>query len=140
MFGKEDSVDSSTTGINSLLGPGSHFKGEIRAQGVVQIDARFEGAIESTARVMIGSDAVVDAEIKARHVIVAGHVRGSIAASDRLELQSGCRVEADLRTARLTISEGAYFQGRCDMPGNAEDQAPSGAEAGPSQRPLRVLG
>jgi len=49
-------------------------------------------------------------------------VLGNIEADDKLELQSGSRLEGDIRTKRLVIDEGVFFEGNCSM---SPDKKPS---------------
>ena len=46
---------------------------------------------------------------------VNGSLKGTVHATERIELHSRARVTADLKTPVLRIEEGAYFEGSCDM-------------------------
>jgi len=46
---------------------------------------------------------------------VGGVVTGNVTATDRVDLQAGGRLVGDVRSARLTIADGASFKGNVDM-------------------------
>lgn len=121
--------------IESILGKGFQVKGVIHSKGTLRIDGTCEGTIEGEADVIVGESAVVNSEIKARNVTVAGTVTGNITASGRLEIVQTGKVRGDVRVGTLVISEGALFHGNCTMESNSKEpetrvyQRPSPAPA-----------
>jgi cytoskeletal protein CcmA (bactofilin family) len=57
-------------------------------------------------------------------VSIRGRVTGQVHGRQRVELLSGCRVQATLVSPKLVIEDGAFFQGDCRMGGPPE--APRG--------------
>lgn len=118
--------------LNGFLDKGSHFKGELSFEETFRIDGRFEGKIPSGSELVIGDSAEVDAEIRVERVSINGALKGSVHATERIEIHPRARVTADLHAPVLRIEEGAYFQGSCDMTG---DSAPRVVEMpGPGSR------
>ena len=101
--------------LNGFLDKGSHFKGELLFDETFRIDGRFEGKIPRGSELILGDSAEVDAEIHVDRVSINGSLKGSVRASERIELHPHARVTANLQTPVLRIEEGAYFQGSCDM-------------------------
>ncbi len=105
-------VDASMTGTLAFKEPVN-----------LQINGRFEGALQALGSLVIGEKAIVRAEIQGEDVIVAGRVEGSIHAAARLELRAGARVFGKIVTPRLVVHEGCVIQGTLDMnrpePGSA---------------------
>jgi len=101
--------------LNGFLDKGSHLKGELFFEETFRIDGKFEGKIPGGSELILGDSAEVDAEIRVERVSINGSLRGSVHASERIELHPRARVTADLQTPILRIEEGAYFQGSCDM-------------------------
>jgi len=58
---------------------------------------------------------VVEADISATSLQVAGSVIGNVSANDRVDLLQGGRLVGDVRAARVTIADGATFKGNVDM-------------------------
>ena len=88
--------------------------GSLKYDDTFRIDGRFSGTIETEGTLVVGSDAEVDADIRAAVVSVAGTVSGSIEASQRIELFAGGRLECDVVTPSIRIEDGGHFIGRCE--------------------------
>lgn len=101
--------------LNGFLDRGSHFTGELKFDQGFRIDGRFEGKITSGSELVIGETAEVDAEIHVGKLSVNGSLKGTITATERIELHPKAKVLADLTTPALAIEEGAFFQGSCKM-------------------------
>ena len=129
MFGKQE--ETGTAGRSqSLIQEGVVIRGEIRAEGDVRLEGTLEGSIRTKSRVIIGGSGVVRADVEAAEILVMGKVNGKLAATRRIELRKGARVEGDLATQSLVIEEGVFFQGKSQMsaPGSertGEDVSPS---------------
>ncbi len=95
----------------SILGRDITIIGEIRTDGDLQIDGRLEGNITASG-ITIGEQGAISGDIKAKSVIVRGKVTGKINAS-LVELAETANVQADITQDKLTISNGAFFDGKC---------------------------
>ena len=58
---------------------------------------------------------MVNASVKVKNAIIGGQLYGNILAENKIELQSGSHVEGDIKTKRLVIDEGVFFEGNCSM-------------------------
>jgi cytoskeletal protein CcmA (bactofilin family) len=101
--------------LNGFIDRGSHFNGELQFEETFRIDGRFEGKIRSGAELILGDTADVTAEISVKRVSINGALRGSVHATERIELLAHARVTGDITTPVLKIEEGAQFQGTCQM-------------------------
>ena len=116
LFKKEDPrVSAAVSGVNSILGEGSSFKGNVRIEGSMRVDGEFEGNLTVTDSLVVGKSGTVKAEVEVGEAIVAGRVLGRIRASDRVELQTGSRMEGDVYTQSFMIEDGVFFRGSCHM-------------------------
>lgn len=101
--------------MNTILGNDTTFTGTLEVRGGLRVDGVVKGKIISSDEVTIGSTGIVEAEIEANSVVVAGKLVGNINAAERIELQANCDVEGDLRSKSLVIEQGAVFCGGCNM-------------------------
>lgn len=103
--------------LTAFLSNGTNFKGDLTFEGTVRIDGRFEGNINSKDSLVIGDNAVVDAEVHVGTVIISGRVSGNIAAKEAVEINSKAQVHGNIKLSgnKLVIHEGAVFSGGCEM-------------------------
>ena len=101
--------------ISAFIGLGCEFKGELTFEGVIRLDGRFSGRIDSNGTLIIGDTANVAAEINVDTVVVSGEVHGNIRAKNRVQLHSPARHYGDIIAPVVTIDEGVVFEGNCHM-------------------------
>lgn len=92
----------------------------------LRINGKFEGALDAKGVLTIGPSANVTADIIGDSVIIEGKVRGKITARASLELLPTAIFDGEIFTFRLIVSEGAIFNGKCQMLGeilNTEELA-----------------
>jgi len=115
MNGKRDRQEGLKGEINAFLGENTNFKGVLAFEGTVRVDGHLEGEIVSKDTVIIGENAVVNAEINVGTVIISGKVTGDIIATESLEINAPGEVHGNIKTANLIIEKGVIFQGSCEM-------------------------
>jgi cytoskeletal protein CcmA (bactofilin family) len=64
---------------------------------------------------VVSADGVVEADVSAASISLAGQITGNVSAAERVDLQTGGRLVGDVKSARLTIADGATFKGNVDM-------------------------
>ena len=101
--------------IETLIGNGTTFKGDIIASKSLRIDGVLIGNIKESENVIIGETAQIKGNISANYVVVDGTVEGNITANDSIELLNKSKVIGDLTTTILSINEGAKFKGKSLM-------------------------
>ncbi len=101
--------------IETLIGNGTTFKGDILSTKSLRIDGILVGNIKEAANVIVGETAQVRGSITANYVVVDGVVEGNITANECIELLNKSKVTGDLTTTILSINEGAVFKGRSLM-------------------------
>ncbi|HEY7112931.1 MAG TPA: polymer-forming cytoskeletal protein [Thermoanaerobaculia bacterium] len=101
--------------LNGFLDKGSHLQGELLFEETFRIDGRFQGKIRSGSELILGDTADVSGEIEVGRLSVNGSLKGTVRATERVELHARARVEADITTPVLKIEEGARFDGSCRM-------------------------
>ena len=107
--------------ISTFLGPDASVEGVLIFQGTIRLDGTIKGKITSSGgTVIVGEQAVVDAEITVGTAIVMGKLNGTIDASDRIEVYPPGRITGDIQAPVIAIEEGGLFNGHCTMAPRAE--------------------
>lgn len=110
--------------VNSIIGEGSEFKGEFKINGLLRIDGKFQGTIETDGKVLIGQAGEAITDIKARLIVIGGSVKGNIFASERVIFLSTGRIKGNIITPSLVMEDGVIFEGNCTI-----NKAPSREKA-----------
>lgn len=82
----------------------------------LRINGKFKGNLTTKGTLIMGENAEVDADISGETIIVTGKVKGKIKATKIITLRSMAQVVAEMEAPRLSIEEGAFFNGQCKMP------------------------
>ena len=91
------------------------IKGEIRTQEELLVDGDVEGVMESQSLVTVGPKGKVKANIKAREVVIYGDVKGNVEVSHKIAIREQGSLIGDVRSAGISIDDGAYFKGSIDI-------------------------
>lgn len=120
----ESAAKTPAVQVPQQAGASLRLKGEISSSEDLILHGRIEGKVSMPGHMLtIGPQAQVSAEIVARTLIVSGSVTGNVAASERFEIKSGGRMNGNLMSPNVVMSEGSEFTGGIDMrrkPGNNE--------------------
>lgn len=101
--------------VDSVLGEGVTWHGEISGRGGVRIDGAYDGQIAIHGAVVIGEAGRVTVEhIRADSVIIAGSLKGDITAK-RVEIGRTGRVWGNVTTVSFSTEEGAFLRGQIIM-------------------------
>ena len=103
-----------TEKLESFIGINSNFKGDIKTPGTLRIDGTVEGNIE-TDWLILGETSHLKGDVTSRGIIVGGRVDGNLNAREIIEIKAKGQFTGELTTPKLSIAEGAMFDGRSSM-------------------------
>jgi len=131
MFGKEPESQAVASGQTSIIAQGCKFDGTVQVKGTLRVEGEFKGTIGTPESLVIGKTGVVRANVTVKNAIIGGQLFGNITAENKIELQSGSHVEGDIKTKRLVIDEGVFFEGNCSMGSNRQKESGAGSPSTP---------
>ncbi len=99
----------------SIVGREAEFEGTLKNEKGIRIEGKVQGEIQAKGEVIVGRDALVEANIQAPLVSIGGKVVGNVDCQGRVELFPSASLEGNVKAADLTIPEGAFFNGECKM-------------------------
>ena len=99
----------------ATIGASMKIKGEIRSDEELLVEGEVEGIVESGSVLTIGKNGKVRANIRAREVVIFGSVKGNIEAMEKLAIRDQGSLVGDIKTAGISIDDGAYFKGSIDI-------------------------
>jgi cytoskeletal protein CcmA (bactofilin family) len=98
------------------IGRSVDITGDLTSDEDLRIDGKVRGRITvREGTLLIGPEAQLQADIRGQRVHIEGTVRGTITASERIELAASGTVLGDLSANRVIVADGASFNGRIDM-------------------------
>lgn len=110
---KEKKKEYDENKITGFFDKDTEFKGDLAFKGSFRIDGYFKGTINSDSMLVIGEQGKVEADVKVGHIIISGEIKGTIRASDKVEVHNRGRVIGTVITPKLAVEEGAYLEANC---------------------------
>jgi len=108
--------DAPAPSRGATIGKGVSITGQIYSREDLIIDGEVEGTIEAAEhKVTIGPNGKVKAGIKAKDIVVLGAVQGNVEATDKMDIKKDAKLVGDIKTARISIEDGAMFKGSIDI-------------------------
>jgi cytoskeletal protein CcmA (bactofilin family) len=108
MFGK------GSRKLETIVGDGTRVVGQVSVKGTIRIDGILEGDVKADW-VVVGETGKILGNVRSRGVLVGGSVEGNIEAAETVELMGKASMTGEIRAPKLSVSEGALFDGRSRM-------------------------
>lgn len=100
---------------HNVLASGTKVKGIITSESDFRIDGEFEGEMNCSGKVVIGTQGVLVGTLNCTNAEIMGKVEGKINITEQLSLKSTTTIVGDIKTKTLIIEPDAQFNGTCDM-------------------------
>jgi cytoskeletal protein CcmA (bactofilin family) len=101
--------------VDTIVGADASLRGSFNSKHSIRIDGEIYGNVVSEDGVIVGPKGLIRGNISAKTVMVSGKVKGNITAHQKLEVQSIAHVEGDMTAPNISIEDGAFFEGNCQM-------------------------
>ena len=99
-----------------IIGKSIVISGDVTGSEDLTIEGRVEGKIELRDHVLtIGANGRITAQVCAKSIIVLGHVKGNLVATDKVDIRETGSVEGDVVAPRVALADGSHFRGSIDM-------------------------
>lgn len=101
--------------IDTLIGAKADIKGDITFSGGLRIDGKIRGNItakgDTNSTLVLSENASIIGNVTAPHIISNGLIKGSIRASESIELQPKAEIAGDVYYKIIEITLGAVING-----------------------------
>jgi len=115
-------------GPGTVVGVNVALSGTLKDQSDIAVYGMVDGEVISEKAVTVGESAQVKGPVKGQIVTVAGVVRGSIEATEKLEVVESGKVFGSINTKDLVVHSGAILVGKCSMPSSEQAEEEDGAD------------
>lgn len=112
---KNVTLENSNMKVNTIIGQGAVFTGDITVKDTVRIDGEIKGNVKTDAILILGSSGRIEGDVEGDVIFAGGDIKGNITAKNKVEASSTAKILGDITTKLLVIDENAVFQGNCNM-------------------------
>ena len=100
----------------TTIGPSIVISGQLTSGEDITVEGRVNGQLQvRESTLTISEQGHVRADVRGARVFVHGELKGSIVATERIELRPNANVEGTLSANRVVLVEGTRFNGSIDM-------------------------
>jgi cytoskeletal protein CcmA (bactofilin family) len=107
----------------TYFGKNLKIKGNVSGEGSLIILGSFEGEFELKGRLKVAQGARIKGNIKATDIYVNGNIEGVVSASEKVHLDNTARIKGGIATPRISVLEGAMFDGEIKMTGRTDPES-----------------
>ncbi len=93
----------------------SSFDGTFNLTRDLRVEGQVKGTITCKGTLFVAQGAIVNANIEAESITIAGDLNGEVVCRSRLQILPSGRVKGKITTATLVINEGAAYDGELVM-------------------------
>jgi cytoskeletal protein CcmA (bactofilin family) len=99
----------------TYLGKNLKITGNVSGDGDLIILGSLEGEFDLKGTLQVAEPARIIGKVKANDINVKGNIQGSITALEKIHLDPTARVNGQIITPKLSVTEGASFDGEIKM-------------------------
>jgi len=103
--------------IKAYLGIDALFKGTLSFEGIVRIDGKFEGKIQTKDTLVIGETGEIIADVEVGILVCKGKLNGTVLATEKMEMHPASTIIGNVETPAVSIELGAILDGHLNMTG-----------------------
>ncbi|PXW94158.1 cytoskeletal protein CcmA (bactofilin family) [Sphaerotilus hippei] len=101
--------------IDCLIGADVAIQGDVVFAGGLRIDGQIRGDVTvsdiKAGTLMIGDEGRIQGDVRVSHVIIYGHIEGTVYASGLVDLRQNARISGDVHYGALEMQAGAVIEG-----------------------------
>jgi len=110
----------------TYLGKNLKLNGNLAGVCSLIILGTFDGSFDIKGRMEVAQDAVIKGDVQATDININGKLEGTIVASERIVLDTAAAIKGRLVTPKISIQDGAVFDGELRMSPDPEPAAQGG--------------
>lgn len=105
----------------AVIGASINVDGQLKGEEDLVIEGKVKGSVELKKNsVTIGAQGDVQADIYAHTIYVDGSMNGNLVASERVVIRKSATVKGSIVSPRVSLEDGAHFNGSIDMDAESE--------------------
>jgi cytoskeletal protein CcmA (bactofilin family) len=105
----------------TVMGPGTHWDGDLTFEGRVRVDGHFEGRLYTEDVLEVGTTGRIEGELDVARAIISGRIIGKIRVRDTLVVESTGIIEGHLDAAVVELRPGATLNATVRITGFSDE-------------------
>jgi cytoskeletal protein CcmA (bactofilin family) len=101
--------------IDTLVGVRTELKGDLTFSGGLRIDGKLKGNVtakgDGNSTLILSENALIIGNVTVPHMIINGTIKGTVRATERIELQPKAEIAGDVYYKVLEVALGAVING-----------------------------
>ena len=102
--------------VETIIGPSVKLEGKFKGEGDLVVEGILIGGLETKKNLKVGTNAIIQANVRADNAFVSGKIKGNISVKGKLEITNTAIILGDIRAKIISIESGALVQGKVIMP------------------------
>ena len=102
--------------VETIIGPSVKLEGKFKGEGDLIVEGILIGGLETKKNLKVGTNAIIQANVRADNAFVSGKIKGNISVKGKLEITNTAIILGDIRAKIISIESGALIQGKVIMP------------------------
>lgn len=103
------------TGGETIIAEGVKVEGDFVSDGNVTIEGMVHGNVAAGGDMFVGERAVIDADVAAKNLVLAGVIKGNVRIEEKAELGPASTLQGNLSVQVLSVAPGAQVNGSITM-------------------------
>lgn len=102
-------------GQTTVIAKGTLIEGKFSCTENVRLDGAIHGEVKVEKRLVMGDSGYVQGNIITKEAAIKGKIKGDIVVTELLHLHDTANIEGNITAKKMTVDEGARYNGTCKV-------------------------
>ena len=108
-------ANPASSSANCVVAKGTTIEGLFQSSENVRLDGTVLGDVVCEKKLVLGESGKVEGKVRSNSAVVMGHIIGEINVEGLLHLNGTANIEGDIVAKKMTMDEGARYNGGCKI-------------------------
>ena len=113
VFNNGRSSDARPESPNCVVAQGTKIEGEFHSGESVRLDGVLIGDVKCDKKLVLGKTGRIEGTVLSTNAVIMGTIVGELRVTGALHLDSTANIEGDITAKKMTMDEGARYNGGC---------------------------
>jgi len=114
-FANGRSSDAVAEKPNCVVAEGTKIEGQFHSVESVRLDGALTGDVKCDKKLVLGKTGRIEGKVVSTDAVIMGTITGELHVTGSLHLNSTANIEGDIIAKKMTMDEGARYNGGCKI-------------------------